>query len=104
MAVSLVNPAAGVAVGNSLMGASAAGGAYQEALNEGYSPDQARGYGLLVGASEIALEKVLGGISALGGNALGKTAIKNFFYACNSTLYARSTMVCTMNRNLVSTV
>ncbi|MBQ3504780.1 MAG: hypothetical protein IJA75_08760 [Oscillospiraceae bacterium] len=77
MAVSLVNPAAGVAVGNGLMGASAAGGAYQEALNEGYSPDQARGYGLLVGASEIALEKVLGGISALGGNALGKTAIKN---------------------------
>ena len=76
-AVSILNPVAGQVAGQALMGVSAAGGAYQEALNEGYDKDQARGYGLLVGASEIVMEKVLGGISELGGNALGKYFTKN---------------------------
>ena len=70
--------AAGQWAGRALMGMSAAGGAYQEALNDGYDKNQARGYGLLVGASEIVMESVLGGISELGGgNVLGKTLIKN---------------------------
>ena len=77
MAVGMLNPVAGQVAGHALMGMSAAGGAYQEALNEGYDKNQARGYGLLVGASEIVMEKVLGGISALGGNALGKTLTSN---------------------------
>lgn len=68
---------AGQMVGSGLMGASAAGNAYQEALNQGFDKDQARGYGLLVGASEVVMEKVLGGISELGGNALGKYFAKN---------------------------
>lgn len=59
----LVNPTAGAA----LMGASAAGGAYQEALNDGYSKEQARMYSLLVGASEAGMEKILGGFGEIGG-------------------------------------
>ena len=77
MAIGMVNPVAGQIAGSALMGGSAAGGAYQEALNNGYSKDQARGYAILVGGSEIVMEKVLGGISAVGGNALGKIFTQN---------------------------
>ena len=74
----LVGMATGVPVlGTATMGLSAAGGAYQQALNEGYDKNQARGYSMLVGASEMAMEKLLGGISAVGGNALGRNAVKN---------------------------
>ena len=76
MAVGMVSKTAGAAVGNALMGASAAGNAYAEKLNAGYSKEQARTYGLMVGASEIAMEKLLGGITALGGGTLSKMAIK----------------------------
>ena len=71
--VGLLNPTAG----SLMMGASAAGGAYQQALHEGFDKDQARGYSILVGASEVVMEKLLGGISAFGGNALGKNLTKN---------------------------
>lgn len=64
-------------LGTAALGVSAGGSAYQEALNEGYSVDQARGYGILSGASEVVMEKVLGGISAYGGNALGKFFTQN---------------------------
>lgn len=77
IAADFILPGSGAYVGSGLMGASAAGNAYQEALNEGYDKNQARGYGLLVGASEIVMEKVLGGISAVGGNALGKYLTRN---------------------------
>ena len=73
VAVGMLNPTLGTAA----LGVSAGGSAYQEALNEGYSVDQARGYGILSGASEIVMEKVLGGISAYGGNALGKYFTQN---------------------------
>ena len=63
MAIGALNPI----VGTLTMGASAAGNAYQEALNEGYSKDQARAYSALVGASEAGLEYLMGGISSLGG-------------------------------------
>ena len=63
MAIGAINPIAGTLT----MGASAAGGAYQEALNEGYSKEQARTYSALVGASEAGLEYLIGGISTLGG-------------------------------------
>ena len=73
IAVGMLNPTVGAAT----MGVSAGGSAYQEALNDGYSVDQARGYGILSGASEIVMEKVLGGISAYGGNTLGKFFTQN---------------------------
>lgn len=76
MAVGMVSKTAGSALGLGLMGASSAGGAYQEKLNLGYSKAQAGTYAAMVGASEVLLEKVLGGITQIGGKALGKTALK----------------------------
>lgn len=55
------------------LGASASGNAYAEMLQEGYTPDQARWYGVLTGASETALSAVLGGIGSLGGKLTGKS-------------------------------
>lgn len=77
IAVGMINPAAGTVAGSTLMGASAAGGAYQQKLNEGYDKNQARSYGILVGASEIVMEKLLGGITKLGGGAISRTVLKN---------------------------
>ena len=78
----MILPGSGAYVGSALLGASAAGNAKAEMLNLGYSKEQANAYGLMVGASEAVLEKVLGGIpglkggdgifSALGQKALGK--------------------------------
>ncbi len=61
----MVNPTAGAVVGNALMGTSAAGNAYQEFVNLGYTKDEARTYGILIGASEAALQYALGGIGGL---------------------------------------
>ena len=58
------------------MGASATGNAYNEMIDLGYNQWQARGYGLLVGASEAALSYAIGGISKLGGK-LSNHAINN---------------------------
>lgn len=77
VASNFVIPGSGAIVGSALLGGSAGGNAYQEALNEGYTADQARGYGILSGASEIIMERLLGGISAYGGNALGKFFTQN---------------------------
>ena len=60
---------AGKAFGAGVLGTSAAGNAYQEAINLGYGKDHAGGYALLVGASEAGLEFLLGGISSLGGTS-----------------------------------
>ena len=65
------------------LGTSAASGAYAEMRNDGYNEWQARGYGLLVGASEAALQYALGGISPLGNakggmlNKVTEAALKN---------------------------
>ena len=59
--------ALGSAIGSTTMGLSAAGNAYTQAMNEGYTEGQARNYGALVGASEGALQYLLGGISKLSG-------------------------------------
>lgn len=67
MAVGLINPAAGAVTGDILMGASAAGNAYNQKVKEGYSKDQARTYAVLVGASEACLQYLLGGVGQLGG-------------------------------------
>ena len=74
----LVSAATGIPMaGNVLSGIRAAGNAYNQALNEGFAKDQARDYGILAGASEMVLEKCLGGISAYGGNKLGNKALQN---------------------------
>ena len=67
VAVSTVNPVVGANVGAGLMGASAAGNAYQEMLNLGYDKGQARTYSTLVGISEAGLQRFMGGIGKLGG-------------------------------------
>jgi hypothetical protein len=75
-------PGAGSWVGAVSMGMGAAGNAKAEMLRLGYSKQQANSYGIMVGVSEAALEKVLGGIpglsngdgifSSLGQKILGK--------------------------------
>lgn len=73
------------------MGMSSAGNSYNNLLSQGYTPEQARTYGILSGASEAALSYLLGGITKLGGkisgnvigkivdgldNAIARTAVK----------------------------
>ena len=62
-----VVPGSGAFVGNALMGASAAGNAYTEAIQQGHSKDQARAYAAAMGGSEVVMQYALGGISKLGG-------------------------------------
>ncbi len=73
LAVGMINPVAGEAVGATLIGASSAGNAYAEAINSGYDKGQARVYSTLVGASEAGLQYILGGIGKLGGKVAGKS-------------------------------
>lgn len=68
-AVGLLNPVAGAWTGATLMGASAAGNAYADAINRGLDKSQAAAYGVAIGVSEALLEKALGGISKLGGTS-----------------------------------
>ena len=49
-------------------GASAYGNAYGEALRMGYDKGQAMAYGALVAASEVTLQKILGGIPGMTGS------------------------------------
>lgn len=63
-----VVPGSSAYVGGALMGASAKGNAYQEALNGGMDKSQARTYSTLVGISEAALSALLS--KAMGGKAL----------------------------------
>ena len=65
--VGAINPALGGYVGNALMGASAAGNAYASAINSGYDKGSARFYAASIGASEVVLGQLIGGISKLGG-------------------------------------
>ena len=63
MALGMINPA----IGAGSMFFSSGGNAYKDALDRGYSKEQARTYGNLVGAAEAGLQYALGGISSLGG-------------------------------------
>ncbi len=64
------------AAGAAAMGLSAGGGARMQAMREGYTPEQATMYGILVGASESSLQYLLGGMSKLGGKLTGGAAAK----------------------------
>ena len=66
-AVGAVNPLAGTAVGSALMGTSAAGNAYSEAINRGFGKKEAKFYAGAIGASESCLQFALGGVGKLGG-------------------------------------
>ena len=61
-------------VGAITLGASAKGNAYNQALFEGYTKEQAQAYSTLIGASEAGLQYLLGGISGISGKLLGKPA------------------------------
>lgn len=56
---------AGAKLGSAAMFLGANGNAYSQARQEGYSEGQARLYGLLVGASEVAMQNLIGGITPL---------------------------------------
>lgn len=64
------------AAGSASMGLSVGGGARMQALRDGYTPEQATQYGILIGASEGALQYLLGGMSKLGGKLTGGAAAK----------------------------
>ena len=72
----LVGAATGPAGGAIATGASAMGNAYKEMVDLGYDKNQARAYGVMVGASEAGLQYLLGGISKLGGKLSGKVVTK----------------------------
>ena len=74
-AAGLPASAAGLA-GSTALGASAGGNAYTQKLREGYSSEAARNYATLVGASEGALQYLLGGIGALSKSGTGRIAVK----------------------------
>ena len=67
----LVGTVTGGTGGLITMGAGVAGNAYSEMRSLGYDEWQARGYATLVTAAEVGLQKVLGGISSLGGGSEG---------------------------------
>lgn len=68
--------AVGRTTGAATLGASAGGNAYTQKLNEGYSSEAAQNYATLVGASEGALQYLLGGIGALSKSGTGRIAAK----------------------------
>ena len=72
--IGLINPTAGAVTGGVLMGGSAAGNAYQEALNNGWGKGEARTYSLLIGASEAVLSAT---ISKVFGGKLVSDAVEN---------------------------
>ena len=63
----MIAPGSGQVVGNIMLGGSALGGAYQNAINRGYDKGRAGLYASMIGASEVGLNYMLGGISKLGG-------------------------------------
>lgn len=63
----LIGTGLGPNVSTALFGTSAAGNAYREKLQEGWTQGQAMTYGAVNGILEGYLQKLLGGISGLGG-------------------------------------
>lgn len=62
---------------NAMMALSAGGQAYQDALNEGKTTDEAFAYGAIWGGLVSAMNKVLGGIEITGANAKMPAWIQN---------------------------
>jgi N12 class adenine-specific DNA methylase len=72
----VVGAATGGLGGATTMALSSAGNSYADMINQGYGADQARKYGIMVGAAEGGLSYLLSGISSLGGKLTGKTTSK----------------------------
>ncbi len=72
----VVSMFAGPTAGQATMFGQVSGKAYREAVNRGFDPGQAQLYSTLIGASEIGLQKVLGGITAVGGKAMPEKLTK----------------------------
>ena len=72
----IAGPGAGKAVGSIVTGISSAGNSYAEMIRDGYGVDQARKYGIMVGAAEGGLSYLFSGISSLGGKVTGNVISK----------------------------
>lgn len=71
-----IGSAAASAIGASVLGTSAAGSAYSEAMREGKSEEESIRYGVLEGIKESALDFVFGKAGELGGAAMSKLLSK----------------------------
>ena len=65
-----ISAIAGPQAGAAVMGASSAGNAYKQKLDEGWTKEQASAYATLIGVSEATLQNLIGGINTLGGEKL----------------------------------
>ena len=72
----LAGPEAGKIVGSAVTGISSAGNSYADMIEQGYGTDQARKYGVMVGAAEGGLSYIFSGISQLGGKVTGNVISK----------------------------
>ena len=65
------------------MGLQSASAAYDSAISDGYSPNEALAYGIMSGTSEALMQKALGGIESFGTSSAskiaGKSAVKKQF-------------------------
>ena len=84
IAANMVLPGSGTVA----IGLSSGGNAYEEALLEGKTQNQALGYGILSGVSEAITEKLLGGIKAVGGGTTSKVLSKVSSNASNKIMNA----------------
>ena len=64
----------GSVAGSALMGMSAGGGAYADAIKQGYSEEQAKNYGIIIGALEGGLQTLIGGVGKLKLRLNGQSA------------------------------
>ena len=64
------------ALGSAIMGLQTAEGTYNRARIEGKSHDEAKSYGILVGASEAAFQYILGGIPGVSSGLVSKITSK----------------------------
>lgn len=76
VATAVAGPGVGQAVGATVTGISSAGSSYADMIREGYGVDQARKYGVMVGAAEGGLSYLFSGISKLGGKVTGNVVNK----------------------------
>lgn len=67
----------GELAGAATLGLGARGNAYANALREGYSYTEASNYATLTGASEAALQYLIGGVGKLGGKVTGNVIAKS---------------------------
>ncbi len=74
-------PVAGKVLSPVLLGMSSAGGTMRQTMLEGYGNTEALIYGLASGASEVLLERLLGGITGLNGNTEALQGFKAFLHS-----------------------